>query len=172
MVDVAKRLVDELPEGTPAEQVMKYWLDTARAEDAARGVVWPEVDPDHTKLSGTAWQVFPNFRIGHAVNNALCYHGRPYGYDPDKCIFEVSVFELFPKGKEPNTAWQYVPPEDLGTWGSVLPQDFSNMAAVQQGMKSMGFKGPRPNPKQERAVTALHYILADYMGTGAPKPLT
>ena len=27
---------------------------------------------------------------------------------------------------------------------SVLPQDFSNMAAVQQGMKSLGFRGTRP----------------------------
>ena len=57
------------------------------------------------------------------------------GYDPDKCIFEAAVYEFYPKGKEPETEWEYTPADDP-RWGSVLPQDFSNMAAVQQGMKS------------------------------------
>jgi nitrite reductase/ring-hydroxylating ferredoxin subunit len=171
LVDAAKRLVDELPEGTPADKVLKHWLDSARRDDANRGVIWPTVDPEHTKNSGVAWQIFPNFRIGHAVNNALCYCARPYKFDPNKCIFEVSVFELYPNGQEPETQWEYTPPEDLENWGSVLPQDFSNMAAVQQGMKSLGFSGPRPNPKQERAVTSLHASLARYVGLGAPTPI-
>jgi hypothetical protein len=45
------------------------------------------------------------------------------------------------------------------------------MAAVQQGMKSAGYKGNRPNPKSEGAVISLHENLARYMGTGAPVPL-
>ena len=165
--DVAHRLKDELPEGTPADEVLKYWLETSRQQDADRGVAWPTVDPEHTKACGYAWQVFPNFRIGHAVNNALCYNVRPFGDDPDKCIFEVSVFELFAKGEEPETEWEYTP-EDDERWGSVLVQDFSNMAAVQRGMKSLGFRGARPHPKEERAIVALHHILSQYMGKGAP----
>ena len=46
------------------------------------------------------------------------------------------------------------------------------MAAVQQGMKNGGFRGPQPNPKAEGAVSSLHRNLAKYMGTGAPKKLT
>ena len=69
LVDAALRLVDELPEGTPADKVLKHWLDSARRDDAARGVIWPTVDPAHVGKSGTAWQIFPNFQIGHAVNN-------------------------------------------------------------------------------------------------------
>ena len=91
LVDAAKRLVDELPEGTPGPQVLKHWHESARRADAERGVVWPAVDSAHVGRSGTAWQIFPNFQIGHAVNNALCYGARPYGYDPNKCIFEVAV---------------------------------------------------------------------------------
>jgi phenylpropionate dioxygenase-like ring-hydroxylating dioxygenase large terminal subunit len=170
LVDAAKRLVDELPEGTPASEVLKHWLDSARRADAARGVVWPTVDPAHVGKSGTAWQIFPNFQIGHAVNNALCYGARPYGYDPNKCIFEVAVYELFPKGQEPQTEWEYTPADDP-RWRSVLPQDFSNMAAVQQGMRSIGFRGTKPNPYRERSVANLHRNLAKYMGTGAPRPL-
>jgi hypothetical protein len=133
-------------------------------------VNWPKIDPEHVAKSGTAWQIFPNFQIGHAVNNALCYQARPYGYNPDKCIFEVAVYELFPTGYEPATEWEYTP-ADSPKWGSVLPQDFSNMAAVQQGMKNVGFRGNIPNPKSEGAVISLHRNLAKFMGTGAPKKL-
>ena len=110
LVDAALRLVDELPEGTPRDKVLKHWLESARRDDEARGVIWPTVDPAHVGKSGTAWQIFPNFQIGHAVNNMLCYSARPYGYDPDKCIFEAAVYELYPKGEEPGTEWEYCPP--------------------------------------------------------------
>jgi phenylpropionate dioxygenase-like ring-hydroxylating dioxygenase large terminal subunit len=171
MVDVANRLVDELPEGTPPDQVLRYWLDTARREDAERGVIWPTVDPETVARSGTAWQIFPNFQIGHALNNMLCYRFRPHGYDPDKCVFEAAVYELFPAGEEPKTEWEYTPADDPG-WRTVLPQDFANMAAVQQGMKSRGFSGPKPNPYRERTIVNLHHNLARYMGTGAPRELS
>lgn len=171
LVDAALRLVHELPEGTPADKVLRHWLDSARNTDAERGVVWPTIDPVIVGKSGTAWQIFPNFQIGHGLNNALCYSARPYGYDPNKCIFEVAVYELFPKGQEPKTEWIFTPVGDPA-WRSVLPQDFSNMAAVQQGMKCGGFRGTRPNPYRERAIANLHRMLAKYMGTGAPQKLT
>ncbi len=166
LVSVANRLKDELPEGTPAAEVSAYWLKTAREEDAARGVVWPTVDPQHTSQAGTSWQIFPNFQIGHAVNNMLCYQARPYGGDPDKCIFEAVVYELWPEGQAPETEWEYTEPED---WPPVLQQDFNNMAAVQQGMKNVGFRGAQPNPYMERSVASLHMNLAKFMGTGAPR---
>jgi phenylpropionate dioxygenase-like ring-hydroxylating dioxygenase large terminal subunit len=170
LVDAALRLVDELPEGTPPNKVMEHWLTSARQDDAARGVVWPTIDPAHVGKSGTAWQIFPNFQIGHAINCALCYSARPDGYDPDKCIFEVSVFELYPKGQEPKTQWLHTP-VDHAAWLSVLPQDFSNMAAVQRGMKVGGFRGTLPNPYRERSVANLHRNLAKYMGSGAPRAI-
>jgi phenylpropionate dioxygenase-like ring-hydroxylating dioxygenase large terminal subunit len=170
LVNAALRLVDELPEGTPPDKVLQHWLTSARRDDAARGVIWPTVDPAHVGKSGTAWQIFPNFQIGHAVNNALCYSARPYGYDPNKCIFEAAVYELFPKGQEPKTEWVYAP-ATAEAWCYVLGQDFSNMAAVQQGMKSLGFRGPRPNPYMERSTANLHRNLAKYMGTGTPRKI-
>ena len=45
------------------------------------------------------------------------------------------------------------------------------MAAVQQGMRSRGFRGTKPNPSRESSTTNLHRNLAQYMGTGAPKNL-
>lgn len=170
LVNAAVRLKDELPEGTPPGEVLQHWLASARADDEARGVIWPTVDPKHVGESGTAWQIFPNFQIGHSVNNMLCYSARPYGNDPDKCIFEGVVYELYPEGEEPKPDWQYceATAED---WCYVLSQDFSNMAAVQQGMKSMGFSGPKPNPYMERSTANLHRNLARYMNTGGPVKL-
>lgn len=165
LVDAALRLKDELPAGTPAPEVSKHWLTSARAHDEARGVVWPVVDPQHTAASGTSWQVFPNFQIGHAVNNMLTYQARPYGYDPDMCIFEAAVYELYPEGEAPQTDWEYTAPQD---WPPVLQQDFQNMAAVQKGMKNAGFRGAQPNPYMERSVASLHYNLSRFMGRGAP----
>lgn len=168
LVDVAQTLPDVLPEGTPAAEVSRYWLETARALDAARGVHWPVVDSEAVGKSGTAWQIFPNQQIGHAVNNMLCYQARPCGDDPDQCYFEVAVYELYPEGAAPETTWDYADPADFP---HVLRQDFSNMAAVQQGMKMAGYAGNIPNPKSEGAVISLHRNLAAYMGTGAPVPL-
>jgi phenylpropionate dioxygenase-like ring-hydroxylating dioxygenase large terminal subunit len=170
-VNAARRLVDELPEGTPADKVLEHWLSSARRDDAARGVIWPTIDPEVLGRSGTAWQIFPNFQVGQGLTTALCYSARPYGYDPNRCIFESSCYELFPKGQEPQTEWEYIPAGDE-RWRSVLPQDFSNMAAVQQGMKSLGFPGTKPNPYRERSTANLHRQLARYMGTGAPRELT
>lgn len=171
LVDAAVRLVDELPEGAPADRVLEHWLSSARRDDAARGVTWPTIEPEHLAKSGTAWQIFPNFQIGQGLTTALCYAARPDGYDPNRCIFEVAVYELYPEGQEPQTEWVYTPKEDPD-WRSVLPQDFSNMAAVQQGMRSAGFGGTKPNPYMERSTANLHRNLAEYMGTGAPRDLT
>lgn len=168
LVEAAKRLADELPEGTPPDQVLSHWLAAARSDDAARGVMWPTIDPEHLAKSGTAWQIFPNFQIGQGLTTALCYSARPNGYDPNSCIFEASCYELYPEGQEPQAEWEYLVADDPG-WRTVFPQDFSNMAAVQQGMKSLGFKRTKPNPYMERSTVNLHTQLSKYMGTGAPR---
>ena len=168
LVDVAQTLPDVLPEGTPAAEVSKYWLETARKIDEERGVFWPRVDPEAVGKSGTSWQIFPNQQVGHAVNNMLCYQARPCGWDPSKCYFEVAVYELYPEGGAPETEWTYAPPS---AFPHVLLQDFSNMAAVQQGMKNVGYRGNVPNPKAEGAVISLHRNLARRIGRGAPRPL-
>ena len=168
MVDVANRLKDELPEGTPPAEVLGYWITKSKQIDAERGVVWPEVPSSHATQAGTSWQIFPNFQIGQAVNNMLCYSARPYGYDPDKCYFEAVVYELFPEGEAPQTDWEFTAQAD---WPPVLQQDFANMRAVQQGMKSGGFRGTLPNPYMERAIPSLHWNLGKMMGTGTPRKL-
>jgi phenylpropionate dioxygenase-like ring-hydroxylating dioxygenase large terminal subunit len=170
LVRTAQRLPHELPEGTPAAAVHKYWLDLARKEDAARGVVWPELSEAQIAAAGLALSIFPNVNFIPGPTFSLAYRVRPYGTDPDKCIFEAVALDRFPPGEEPATEWTYLE-QDLDAWPLVIAQDISNMVEVQRGYKSLGFQGCLPNPWQERKVTNLHRGLAKYMGTGAPVPL-
>jgi len=167
LVKAASRLVDELPEGATPAECIAHWIKSAKADDAARGVIWPEVPPEIKQESGLAWGLWPNQNILHGETFALCYRVRPYGDDPNKCVFESYALERFPEGEEPETEWVYAEPNGEN-WGSVLAQDFSNMEFVQKGMKSSGFRGPLPNPHQEQKVINLHRNLADWMeGRGA-----
>jgi phenylpropionate dioxygenase-like ring-hydroxylating dioxygenase large terminal subunit len=170
LVTAAAGLVDELPEGTPTAEVMAHYIEAARRDDAARGVVWPVVDPEHYAKTGINWHIFPNLSIQHGYSFALCYRARPLGDDPDKCIFEVYVLELFPEGEAPRTEWVYAEPTEE-SWRLVLAQDFANMREVQRGMKSRGVPGPLPNPRQERPVANFHRNLAAYMGVADLVPL-
>jgi phenylpropionate dioxygenase-like ring-hydroxylating dioxygenase large terminal subunit len=165
IVNAAKRLIDELPEGTPGPDVVKHWMTQARADDAARGVIWPTMTPEQQSEAGLAWSLFPNQTILQGVTFALCYRSRPYGDDPNKCIFESYALERYPEGEAPKTEWVYAD-ATAENWGPVLAQDFSNMEWVQRGMKSRGFRGPLPNPHQERKVTNFHRVLSQYMGRG------
>ena len=78
-------------------------------------------------------------------------------------LFRSAVYELYPDGQAPETEWEYTARDD---WPPVLQQDFTNMAAVQAGMRNMGFRGTQPNPYMERSVANLHRNLAAYLGVG------
>jgi phenylpropionate dioxygenase-like ring-hydroxylating dioxygenase large terminal subunit len=171
LVNAASRLVDELPEDTPAADVIAHWMKSAKADDAARGVAWPEIPPEVMAEAGLAWSIFPNTSILHGITFALCYRARPFGDDPDMCIFESYAIERYPEGEVPVTMWENAEASEAG-FGAVLAQDFSNMQWVQKGMKSRGFRGALPNPHQERKITNFHRNLAQYMGSGQPRLLT
>lgn len=104
--------------------------------------------------------------ILRGITFALCYRARPHGDSPHQCTFESCALERYPEGGEPKTEWSYAEPTKEKS-GLELSQDFSNMAAVQQGIRSRGFRGTSPNPHQERKVTNFHRDLMKYVGMGA-----
>lgn len=170
LVNAARRLKDELPEGTPAHEVHRHWLESARRDDAARGVIWPDISDRQMAEAGLALNIFPNMNILPGPTFALYYRVRPYRADLNKCIYEAIAIERFPEGAAPKTEWVYAEPTEEN-WRKVIAQDFSNMIEVQRGLHSRGFRGNLPNPYQERKVTNLHRNLAKYMGSGAPRPI-
>ena len=114
-----RRLVEELPEGTPPEDVHRHWLESARRDDAARGVIWPN-DRREGRRRRLGLEIFPNMTILQGNVFALCYRARPYGDSPHKCIFESYAIERFPEGQEPKTEWIYAEPTARrnGAWCS------------------------------------------------------
>jgi len=170
MVDAAARLLEELPEDTPASEVHHHWLESCKPDYKAMGVDWPEISDEQMGEAGLAWHLFPNMGIIQGPVFALYYRTRPLGTDPHKCIYEAVAIERFPEGEAPETEWVHAEPTEEN-WRMVIAQDFSNMELVQQGLRSRGFRGNLPNPHQERKVTNLHRNLARYMGTGAPQPI-
>lgn len=170
LVDAAARLERELPPGTPSAEVHHHWLEACKADYAAMGVEWPLISDEQMAAAGLAWHIFPNMSILQGPVFALYYRTRPFGNDPNKCIYEAVAIERFAQGQEPATEWVYADATEEN-WRKVIAQDFSNMELVQQGLQSRGFRGNLPNPHQEQKVTNFHRNLARYMGTGAPMPL-
>ena len=171
LVDAANRLKDELPEGTPPDQVAAHLMRSAAIADAQRGVIWPQMSPEHYAACGLDWHIFPNSAILPGITYSLCYRARPNAYDPNSCIFEVYILERFPAGQEPKTEWVFEPDPTEEKWRLILSQDFQNIGEIQKGMKSRGYQGAIPSPQQELPIIHFHRTLAKYMGTGAPVPL-
>lgn len=170
IVNAANRLVDELPLDTAPEKVSMHLMMSAMRDDAARGVVWPKIEPQQFQDAGIGWSIFPNTMILQGPTFVLGYRARPNGYNPNSCIFEVYALDRYPEGQEPKTQNVFLPDMTEANWRKILMQDFGNMAFVQRGMKSRGFPGARPNPREERVVINFHETLAKFMGTGAPTP--
>ena len=171
MVDVANKLTEELPAGTPPQAVQMHLMMRTMEEDAKRGVQWPRIDPAHFAKAGNVWHIFPNTVVIQGPTFALCYRARPDGFNPNSCIFEVYALERFPVGKEPRPENLHKQDMTEENWRKVLCQDFANMEAVQKGLKSRGFDGNRPSPVEEQAIANFHRVLSQYIGEGEPTSL-
>lgn len=112
LVDAAERLVDELPEGTRAHEVHSHWLASYKADYAAMGMEWPAITEEQMAEAGLAWHIFPTMSIFQGPVFALCYRVRPFGNDPDNCIYEAVAIERYSKGQEPATVWVYAEPTE------------------------------------------------------------
>jgi len=66
IVNAAKRLVDELPVGTPGAVVTAHLTASAQRDDAARGDLAHDPHGDHAK-GGHDWHLFPNSVILHGL---------------------------------------------------------------------------------------------------------
>ncbi|WP_313808420.1 aromatic ring-hydroxylating dioxygenase subunit alpha [Sphingobium sp.] len=164
MVRAADRVKNELPVDAPGAEVLAAFARFHREETTADGTPWPDISVEQIIAAGTDWHIFPNMVFLQQPTNLLGYRARPNGDDPDSCIFEVYVLERFAPGKEPKDVQVEIAADwRTADWGLILSQDFQNMGEVQRGMKSRAFKGARPNPLQERAISNFHEALHYYL---------
>jgi phenylpropionate dioxygenase-like ring-hydroxylating dioxygenase large terminal subunit len=166
-VHAARRVMQEVPPGTPAMEVLMKFGQFIYEHAIALGLKWPDISPEQMRAAGIDWHLFPNQIMLMGPTGLLGYRARPFGNDPDKCIWDVYSLQRYPEGGAPVVTQEWSQDHtDKDFWGLILTQDYSNMAEVQKGMKSMGFKGARPNPKQEVAVLNFHRALVEFMDQG------
>jgi len=163
LLAASKRLLD-LPENTPIPAVFAAFGQYHMEELTKRGVSWPAVTPEQQLASGMDWHIFPNMVFLHYPTNLLGYRARPDGHNPDRCIFDIYKLERYPDGAQiPSIEVEYAEDWRAAQWGLILKQDFQNLEAVQRGMKVRGFRGARPNPVKERALSNFHEVLNRYV---------
>jgi len=162
----AAQRVTELPEGTPPDEMLAALFAYMVEEEEASGRGWPAITPEQMGKAGADWHIFPNMIFLQQPTSLLGYRSRPMPGDPDRCIYDIYALERYAPGTEPKNVPVQTSDDLLSVkdWGLILVQDFGNMAALQSGMKSRGFRGARPNPKQERTVSHFHRVLHDFMG--------
>jgi hypothetical protein len=159
----ARRILTEVPEGTPAEDVYARYFEFQKEEIVKSGVEWP-ARLTQEDLWSTDWQIFPNSSVLPTVDGALWYRMRPNGSDENSCIFDIWNLGRFPPGKEPKVEQEIH--EDYTAFKDNVPfleQDFTNLLAVQKGMKSRAWRGARTSPYQEVSVYNLHRVLHMYL---------
>lgn len=159
--EAAQRLRNEVPADAPAIEVLMKLREFQREAAIQDGAGWPEeLTPEYVAASRVDWHVFPNQVFLHSsVDGIICYRARPNGHDPNSCIFDIWSLVRYAPGKAPPLNREFYPEWKAHKWGRILMQDFGNMEQVQKGMRSRAFKGARPNPKQERAVSNFHRAL-------------
>jgi phenylpropionate dioxygenase-like ring-hydroxylating dioxygenase large terminal subunit len=164
-MDAWTRLKDEASPETPPLEVFVRQLDLHREELEKRGVAWPEgLTLEALAKAGVDWHIFPNSIVLPTVDGALWYRVRPNRDDPDSCVFDIWCLGRYAPGQEPKiTRGETVGFEDFRGKNPFLEEDFDNMEAVHEGMKSRGFTGARTNPYQEKQIVNFHRVLHSFL---------
>ena len=166
-VFAARRVEQEVPPGTPHMEVLQKFGQFMYEHAISLGQQWPNITREQMFASGVDWHIFPNHIILTGPTGLLGYRARPYGNDPDKCVWECYSLQRYAPGTEPKVELEWS--QDFGDeafWGKILMQDLSNMEQIQKGMKNRAFKGARPNPRQEAAVINFHRALGEFFDEG------
>jgi glycine betaine catabolism A len=129
----------------------------------AAGIDYPELTEDQLKQGMYDWHVFPNTVFLVDYGTCLAYRTRPYGQNPDMCIFDVQGLWL-----PPAEGIETAEPEHHDDWraaslGAILEQDFSNMSEVQVGLHSRGFDGYHLNVAQEMTIWNYHRAMDGFL---------
>ncbi len=109
---------------------------------------------------------FPNLIGPIYPGSAILFRIRPHGTDPDLAVKDTWVLEW----PDPDAEWEMPPRKRWDDWtdhdwGRITEQDYSNMARVQEGMKSRGFSGARLATRQESNIAHLHRVIDRYLTT-------
>jgi phenylpropionate dioxygenase-like ring-hydroxylating dioxygenase large terminal subunit len=163
---IGQQIMDLVAEGADPGTAFMVVFEATKKAAIEEGAGWPEKATfEHLTKYGVDWHVFPNFIALPWFDGTLAYRGRPYGDDPDKCIFDIWSLVRYAPGKEPALQREVYPNPQGQEAGYILSQDIRNMGEVQKGMKGREITEGLPNPVQEAPVINFHANLDRYLGS-------
>lgn len=155
----------QLPVETPLDEVMTKLFEYHRLELEKRGVAWPEKLTLETWVAaGLDWHIFPNSIVLPTFDGALWYRMRPNGDDHDSSIVDIWSLGRFAPGKEPDVQQEIF--HGFAAFKGqceFLEEDFTNLEAVNRGVKSRGFRAATLNPVQESTIAHFHEMLGRFL---------
>jgi len=165
-INTAKEAMEKLPPDATIVEVITWVGQNHRRVLEEAGARWPEkLTLEDIARAGTNWHVFPNTIFLPSVDSMLWYRLRPDGDDPSSCFFDVWCLERYAPGKAPPLKREFYPTlESFKGQNPFLEQDFSNLRAVQKGVRSRSFEAARTSPVQEIAGSNFHRVLHEYYG--------
>ena len=157
----------ELPDDTPPDVVMTRFYEYTVEETEKSGASFPsDLTMEASNRAGTDWHIFPNMIILPSLDGALVYRAVPDAKDRDKCVVDIWSLGRYPKDYAgPQEPACFADFESFRGNNPFLEEDFDNMEAVNEGMKSRGFRGATYNPYQESQIRHFHAMLDKWCGT-------
>ena len=165
-VKAGRAALATMPSGTGVEDAIMGSVMAMKAAADEDGAYFPLMTPEQQKNKGEDWNIFPTLSIVPSFDGTLIFRALPRGDDPNKSTIEMISLLHWGEGKAPKVEREYVDnwrEQHKGVVPSLLLQDLINMEDVQKGLHSIGFKGVRANPVQERQITHFHAVLGEYL---------
>jgi hypothetical protein len=112
---------------------------------------------------GDDWDytIFPNLVFNLYPGSLFGFNARPNGADPDTCIFDIISLQ-HPAGEQKPPAKRETITDPNYDWGTVISQDLSNLARIQDGMHSRSMKQSRLAGYQEMRIANRHKYIDEY----------
>jgi phenylpropionate dioxygenase-like ring-hydroxylating dioxygenase large terminal subunit len=164
-LDAALSLREAIPDDASPDEIVCMFRELHRANMEAAGAKWPEgVTAEVMAKAGVDLHVFPNLVFLPNFDGALVHRIRPDAEDPEKCWHDVWWLRRF--GTETPPPYQHIVYQSMDEakgFNAFIEQDFGNMAGIQQGIHSHGFKGSLYNPLQESSLVNFEFYLDAYL---------
>ncbi len=151
-----------VPEGSTfgAEMIRALYRYAGEA-----GIPLPAPDPATLARWGGMFYLFPNYFVLPQYGNALVYRSRPYGDDPERCLFELWSISIPAADDEVARPVLQGPfePDDADHWPRIPLQDFSTIGRQQRGIHSRSVDALRLSRTYEGGIANMHRELDRYL---------
>ena len=171
-VDIAKDLFEKMELPEDATQGVPMFFGALMQQITEQLQAKGEPVPDILKVSQSDPLIaveflFPHYFLLPVFSSMSGYRIRPLG--PEKCIFEIWSFTMFPEGEEPEPVMEpTMLPFNSAEFPPIPRQDYSNIPIQQRGLHSKGFEYMRLAKGVEGLVSNYQRLIDGYIA-GVPQ---